>query len=69
MCKRNEKTVSVSRSIDQHNTMEILSVKWKIVSEINKLLLNDIFAALDGSSGIKNVITDRLNLGALHVGR
>ena len=69
MCKRSEKTVSVSRSIDQYNAMEIFAVKWKIVSEISKLLLNDIFAALDGSSGIKNVITDRLNLGALHVGR
>ena len=32
-----------------------------------KVLLNDIFAELDGSSGIKSIITDRLNLGGLQV--
>ena len=39
--------------------MEIFAVKRSIVSEIIKVLLNDIFAELDGSNGIKN--TDRLN--------
>ena len=41
-------------------------------SEISKVLLNDIFGELDGSSGIKNIISyanDRLNLGGLKVGR
>ena len=53
----------------QHNAMEIFDVKWNIVSEISKVLLNDIFAELDGSSGIKNIIsyTDRLNIGELRV--
>ena len=37
--------------------MEIFAVKWNIVSEIIKVLLNDIFAELDGSSGIKNIIS------------
>ena len=33
------------------------------------MLLNNIFAELDGSSGIKNIIsyTDRLNIGGLQV--
>ena len=47
--------------------MEIFAVKWNVVSEISKVLLNDIFAELDGSSGIKNIITDRVNLGGLQV--
>ena len=34
------------------------AVKWNVVSDISKVLQNDIFAALDGSSGIKNIITD-----------
>ena len=45
--------------------MEIFVVKWNVVSEISKLLLNDTFAELDGSSGIKNIITDKLNLRGL----
>ena len=47
--------------------MEIIAVKWNIVSEISKVLLNDVFAELDGGSGIKNIIsyTDRLNIGGL----
>ena len=40
--------------------MEIFAVKWNVVSEISKVLLNDIFAELDGNIGIKNIITDRL---------
>ena len=42
--------------------MEIFAVKWNVVSEISHILLNDIFAELDGSSEIKNIIsyTDRL---------
>ena len=57
-CKRSEKTFSVPRYIGQHNAMEIFAVKWNVVSDISKVLLNDIFAALNGSSGIKNIITD-----------
>ena len=38
-----------------------------LVSEISKTLLNDIIAELDGSNGINNIITDRLNLGRLQV--
>ena len=47
--------------------MEIFAVKWNIVSDISKVLLNDVFTELDGSSGIKNIIsyTDRLNIGEL----
>ena len=30
-----------------------------VVSDISKILMNDIFAELDGSSGIKNIITYR----------
>ena len=70
-CKRSEKTVIVSRSIGQHNAMEIFAVKWKVVSEISKVLMNDIFAKLDASSEIKNnsSYTGRLNPGGLQVGR
>ena len=53
-----EKTFSVPRYIGQHNAMEIFAVKWNVVSDVSKVLLN-IFAELDGSSGIKNIITDR----------
>ena len=40
-----------------------------MVAEISKVLLNDIFAELDGSSGIKDIVshTDRLNIGGLQV--
>ena len=38
--------------------MEIFAVKWNAVSDIIKVLLNDIFAELNGSSGIKNIIND-----------
>ena len=38
-----------------------------VVPETSKVVLNDIFAELDGSSGIKNIITDTLNLGKLQV--
>ena len=50
--------------------MEIFAVKWNVVSDISKVLLNDIFAELDGSRGIKNIITglvNLLNLGGLQV--
>ena len=57
----------VSLDIGQHNAIEIFAVKWNVVSEISKVLLNDIFTELDESSGIKNIITDRLNLGELQV--
>ena len=52
--------------------MEIFTVKWNVVSETSKALLNDIFAELDGSSEIRNIISfiDRLNLVGLQlVGR
>ena len=44
-------------------------LKWNVVSEISKVLLNDVFGELDGRSGIKNIIsyTDRLNIGGLQV--
>ena len=29
--------------------MKIFAVKWNVVSEINKVLVNDIFAELDGN--------------------
>ena len=51
--------MSVGSYSDQHNPMEIFAVKWNVVSDISKLLLNDIFAELDGNSGIKNIVTDR----------
>ena len=42
-------------------------MKKDIFSEISKVLLNHIFAEFDGSSGIKNIITDGLNLHELQV--
>ena len=59
----------MSLDIGQHNTMEIFAVKWNVVSETKKVLPNDIFAERDGSSGIKNIISNRLNLGELQVYR
>ena len=49
--------------------MEIFAVKLNIVSETSKVSLNNIFAELDGSSGIKNIInyTVRLNIDGLQV--
>ena len=47
--------------------MEIFTVKWNVVSETSKVLLNNIFREFDESSGIKNIITDRLNLRKLQV--
>ena len=52
----------VPLGIGQHNAIEIFAVKWNVVSEISKVLPNNIFAEFDGSSGIKNIITYRLNL-------
>ena len=57
----------VSRDIGQHNAMDIFDLKWNVVSEASKVLLNDIFTELDGSSGIKNIITEILNLAELQV--
>ena len=57
----------VSLDISQHNAIEVFAVKWNVVSEISKVLLNDIFTELDKSSGIKNIIIDRLNLGEFQV--
>ena len=47
-------------------------MKWNVVSDISKVLLNNIFTELDGSSRIKNIIyyTDRLkrlSIGGLQV--
>ena len=64
MCKQSENTFSVSR---YWPTIQIFVVKWNIISEISQLLLNDIFAEFDGSSGIKNIITDKLSLGGLQL--
>ena len=60
MCKQREKSFSVPRYIGQHNTMEIFAVKWNVVSDISKVLLNDIFEELHRTSGIKNIITNML---------
>ena len=49
-------------SLSQHNVLEIFVVKRNIVSEISKESLKDIFAEIDGSSRIKNAISDRLIL-------
>ena len=51
------------------NIMQWRLLKWNFVSEISKVLLNDVFGELDGRSGIKNIIsyTDRLNIGGLQV--
>ena len=57
----------VSPDIGQHNAMEIFAVKRSLVSETSKVLLNDVFTEPDGSSEIKNIITDILNLGELQV--
>ena len=40
--------------------MKIFVAIWYVVSDISKVLLNDIFTELDRISGIKNIITDRL---------
>ena len=45
----------VSLDIGQHNAMKIFTVKWNVVSEASKGLLNDIFTELDGNSGIKKM--------------
>ena len=49
--------------------MEIFAVKLNVVSDTSKVSLNNIFAELDGSSGIKNIInyTVRLNIDGLQV--
>ena len=41
--------------------MDIFTVKWNVVLGIIKVSLNDIFAELDGSGAIKNIIS--YNLG------
>ena len=57
----------VSLDIGQHHAFEIFTAKKKVFLEISKVLLNDIFAKFDGGSQIKNIITDKLNLGELRV--
>ena len=57
----------VSLDISQHNAMEIFAVKWNVVLETSTAVLLNIFTELDGSSGIKNIVTGRLNLGELQV--
>ena len=49
MKKPSKKTFSVFRYIGRHNAREIFAVRWIVVSEISKVLLNDVFAELDGS--------------------
>ena len=41
----------------QHSALEIFTVKWNVVSEISKVLVNDIFTELDRGSEIKNIIS------------
>ena len=58
----------VSLDIGQHNALEIFALKSIMFLETSKDLLNDdAFAEFDGSSRMKNSITDRLNLGELQV--
>ena len=38
--------------------MEIFTIKWNVVSEISKVLLNDFLQSLmEADSGIKNIMT------------
>ena len=60
-CKVNKLLVSLD--IGQHNAMDNFAIKCNVVSEASKVFLNGIFTELDESSGIKNIITNRLNLG------
>ena len=46
MCKQREKTFSILRYTGQRNAMEIFAVKWNVVPDISKVLLNDIFVEL-----------------------
>ena len=39
------------------NIMQWRFLKWNVVSEISKVLLNEVFGELDGRSGIKNIIS------------
>ena len=57
----------VSLDIGQHNALEIFALKSIMFLETSKDLVNDAFAEFDGSSRMKNSITDRLNLGELQV--
>ena len=41
--------------VGQHNPSEVFAVEGKIVSEISKELLNDVFAEFDRRSRIKNI--------------
>ena len=49
--------------------MEIFAVRWNVISEISKLLLNDIFAELDGSRQWDWEYYDWLDQGGLQVER
>ena len=49
MKKPSKKTFSAFRYIGRGNAREIFAVRWIVVSEISKVLLNDVFAELDGS--------------------
>ena len=49
MKKPSKKTFSAFRYIGRRNAREIFAVRWIVVSEISKVLLNDVFAELDGS--------------------
>ena len=66
-CVNKERKLLVSLDIGQHNVLEIFTVKNNIFSEVSKELLNEFFANFDGSSRIKNIITDRLNFSELQV--
>ena len=46
--KPSEKSFSIFSYTGQHNEMESFAVKWHLVSEISKVLLNEISAELDG---------------------
>ena len=54
-------------SLGQYNALNFFTLKRNVFSEINKVLVNDIFAESDGGSEINNIITDRLNPSELQV--
>ena len=58
---------TLSVSLGQYNALNFFALQRNVFSEINKVLVNDIFAEFDGGSEIKNIITDRLNPSELQV--
>ena len=47
------KLLVVSLGIGQYNAMEIFAIKWNVVSEISKVLLNDFLQNLMEAVGLR----------------